>query len=140
VENSGKRITLPTIEEVVEANRLLIEKTGGSFTPPDNLINASSLKWALEIIQHPFIFRKNLYPSLPDKAALLCWTIINDHVFFDGNKRTGMAMMRIMILRNNCQINFSDDEITQMARDITGYRTSGVTREILSVWIEKRIE
>jgi len=140
VENSGKRIILPTIEEVIEANRLLIERTGGSFTPPDNLINASSLKWALEIIQHPFVFGHNLYPSLSEKAALLCWTIINDHTFVDGNKRTGMAMMRIMILRNGCKFNFTDDEIMQMARKIAGYRTSGITKEVLSVWIETRIE
>lgn len=138
--NFSERIIVPTINELIETNKLFIVETGGVFFPPDNLINFSSLEWALDIIQCPFIFGENPYPRLSDKAALLSWTIINNHVFYDGNKRTGMATIRILILNNGYQFNATNDEITQMARCIANYRESKITKTDLSTWIEEKIE
>lgn len=99
MENPGQRIIVPNIGEVSDTNKLFIAETGGAFYPPKNLLNPSSLQWALDMIICPFLFGENLYPKLSDKAALLAWTIINDHVFYDGNKRTGMATIKIMVLK-----------------------------------------
>ena len=135
MENSGKGIIVPTIEEIVGLNCLFISTTGGFFNPPDNLRNTSSLKWALEVIRCPSLFGIDPYPTLPEKASLLAWTIINDHVFNDGNKRTGLATIRITILDNGCEFNISNDEIVAMARDIANYRKTEVTKPFLADWI-----
>jgi len=31
-----------------------------------------------------------MYPTITDKAALYCYNIICNHIFSDGNKRTGL--------------------------------------------------
>ena len=103
-------------------------------------MNCSSLEWVLDSIQNPLIFGLNPYPNLSDKAALLAWTIINDHVFYDGNKRTGMATMKILILSNGCQFSASDSEIIQIARDIANYRNSKTNKFILAQWVDSKIK
>lgn len=140
MENSGERIVVPTIREIVETNKLFIEKTGGVFYPPHNLLYADGLEWVLKIIHYPFIFAEPVYPRLCDKASLLAWTIINDHVFYDGNKRTGMATIRIMALSNECPFTATDDGIIDMAKGIRDYRMSGITKEVLSDWINNKME
>jgi death-on-curing protein len=40
---------------------------------------------------------KSLYPKLADKAAALAFSLVMNHPFADGNKRTGyVAMMRFL--------------------------------------------
>ena len=135
MENAGEGIILPTIETIVGINRLFISTTGGYYNPPKNLRNLSSLEWALDVIQCPSLFGIDPYPTLPEKAALLSWTIINDHVFHDGNKRTGLATIRLVILDNKCDFNITNDEIVNMARDIVNYHETEVTKPFLANWI-----
>ena len=40
---------------------------------------------------------QELYPSLEQKAAQLAYGIIKNHPFFDGNKRTGAALMATLM-------------------------------------------
>lgn len=37
------------------------------------------------------MFGEPLYPTITDKAALYCFNIIGNHIFIDGNKRTGLG-------------------------------------------------
>ena len=39
------------------------------------------------------IFAVDRYPSLEEKACALAYAIIRGHVFVDGNKRTGTAVL-----------------------------------------------
>jgi death-on-curing protein len=45
-----------------------------------------------------------------DKAAALGYSLIQNHPFLDGNKRTGHAAMEIFLLLNNFEIQSSVDE------------------------------
>lgn len=51
-----------------------------------------------------------LYPSLIEKAAILCFSIIANHPFIDGNKRTGHASMETFLFLNGIEITASVDE------------------------------
>lgn len=66
---------------------------GGLFVPPNNCHNRDSLEYALEAVD-AVSFGQELYPSLSDKAALLAFKIIKNHVFHDGNKRTAITVCR----------------------------------------------
>ncbi len=46
--------------------------------------------------------RKQLYPSVEDKAAHLLYFIIKDHPFSDGNKRIASFLFIVFLARNNC--------------------------------------
>lgn len=132
----GREIVVLSADQLVRINRLMIENTGGSFTPPTNLLNANSLFWVLETIQHPVVYQHDRYPTLFRKAALLCWTVITRHVFVDGNKRTGMAAMQVLLIVNGFFLQASDGEIEATALRIVGHREIGYTEDAFTDWVQ----
>jgi death-on-curing protein len=39
-----------------------------------------------------------LYPTLANKAAALCFSLVMNHPFVDGNKRIGHAAMEVFLV------------------------------------------
>lgn len=50
-----------------------------------------------------------LYPTPIDKAAAILESILTNHPFVDGNKRTGYVLMRLILLKSNTDINANED-------------------------------
>ncbi len=50
------------------------------------------------------------YPSLAEKAAALCFSIVRNHPFIDGNKRTGHAAMEVFLVLNGYELLVGIDE------------------------------
>lgn len=50
-----------------------------------------------------------LYPTPIDKAAAVLESILTNHPFVDGNKRTGYVLMRLMLLKSNTDINANEE-------------------------------
>ena len=94
---------IPT-KEVEQLHRILIDKFGGSHGVRD--------KSALEsAIARPFqtFDGKDLYPSILEKAASLIESILINHPFIDGNKRTGYTALRLFLIQNGLDISASQD-------------------------------
>ena len=92
------------IKEVEQLHRILIDKFGGSHGVRDNAALESA-------IARPFqTFDGNdLYPSVLEKAASLIESILVNHPFIDGNKRTGYTLLRLYLIQNGVDINASPD-------------------------------
>ncbi len=105
-----------TIADVVAVNRRMIDEFGGFFTEGDrNLANPGSLEHVLEEIQGS-LFGHEAYLSIVEKAAAICWRIITNHVFHDGNKRTGMESCRQLLEMNGYQMRIDKDVVTMALR------------------------
>lgn len=50
---------------------------------------------------------QDLYPDLFIKTAALGHSLIRNHPFVDGNKRTGFEAMRLMLRENGCDLRAS---------------------------------
>ncbi|MEJ6481428.1 type II toxin-antitoxin system death-on-curing family toxin [Nostoc punctiforme UO1] len=48
---------------------------------------------------------EDLYPTIIEKASALGFSLIKNHPFLDGNKRTGHAAMEIFIVLNGMEID-----------------------------------
>ena len=72
----------------------------------------------------------DLYPSIAEKAAALAFSLVKNHPFFDGNKRTGYGAMMMFLSRNGHTINAPLDEHVVEHRQLGGRRTGprGVRR------------
>ena len=100
-------------KEVELLHRILIDKFGGSHGIRD--------KAALEsAISRPFqTFDGNdLYSSFLEKAASLIESILVNHPFIDGNKRTGYTLLRLYLIQNGLDINASQDNKYEFVIDI----------------------
>lgn len=76
-------------EDITLFNKRTVETHGGNFTPPNNFLHEENLDYLIEAVQAE-MFGEPLYPTITDKAAVYCYNIICNHIFSDGNKRTGL--------------------------------------------------
>lgn len=74
-----------SLEHLLEIHALVVEATGGST----GLRDLGRLEAAIAT-QTQSVFGEELYPNLIDKAAAIIRSLIADHPFVDGNKRTAM--------------------------------------------------
>lgn len=94
-----------TLAEIVDLHRMITETTGGA----SGIRDLGALESA--VAQPKATFDMNdLYPLLTDKAAALCFSIVQGHPFVDGNKRVGHAAMSTFLLINGAEIDATIDE------------------------------
>lgn len=53
----------------------------------------------------------DLYPSAFEKAAAIGESIIMNHPFIDGNKRTGYVLMEVLLRIEGIKISATDDDL-----------------------------
>ena len=75
-----------TLGEVVALHRAVVEVTGGA----SGIRDLGALESALAQPRATFS-GDDLYPSLVEKAAALCFSLVMSHPFADGNKRAGLG-------------------------------------------------
>ena len=98
-----------TIQEALEIHKILIEQfSGGS-----GLRDLSLLESAL---QRPFqtFDGSELYSTPIQKSAVILESIVKNHPFVDGNKRTGYVLARLTLLNNGVDIEATQDEKYQL--------------------------
>ena len=120
------------IEEVVKIHEILIERFGGSNGIRDISLLSSA-------INRPFQFfnGEELYPSALEKAAAIIESIVLNHPFIDGNKRTGYVLMRMLLLENGFDISATQDEKYDFVCDIAD---GTIKIEEIKDWIKNHIQ
>lgn len=97
------------INTAIYIHEVLIDKIGGSTSIRD--------KGALEAsLNRPYVtFDKiDLYPTVIDKAAALFESLIINHPFIDGNKRTAYVLMKFILFKEGVFIKASEKEKYKM--------------------------
>lgn len=54
------------------------------------------------------------YPSLPQKAARLCYGLVKNHPFVDGNKRIGAHAMLVFLAINGTELIYTQEELSSV--------------------------
>ena len=75
----------------------------------------------------------DLYPSIYDKAAQLCYGIANNHPFTDGNKRTALHSMYVYLIINGYDITATQQDVENLIINVAAGRMH--TTE-LSKWLQ----
>ncbi len=117
--------------EMLELHHRILEQSGGASGIRDIGLLESA------IAQPRMTFSgDDLYSSLPEKAASLSFSIIMNHPFIDGNKRTGHAAMEIFLVLNNLEINAS---VNEQERVVLMIASGELGREALVDWLQQNI-
>lgn len=77
-----------------------------------------------------------LYPTLVEKASALGFSLIENHPFLDGNKRTGHAALETLLVLNERQISASVDEQVEI---VLGVASGAVDRGAFTAWLRAHI-
>lgn len=121
-----------TAEQVLFIHARLIDETGGSHGVRD----LGLLESAISRPQATFD-KKDLHPGLFFKAAALFHSIIKNHPFVDGNKRTGATAVGIFLLINHYHFT-----VTNKALETFTLRITNSEEEIPTIanWIKTNSE
>lgn len=102
-----------SLPEILELHNEIIKISGGARGVRDMRALESSLN------QPRITFdRADLYPDIISKAAALCFFIVMNHPFLDGNKRVGHAAMEVFLILNGFEIEASIDDQENIILDL----------------------
>lgn len=76
----------------------------------------------------------DLYPSIYDKAAQLCYGLANNHPFTDGNKRTALHSMYVYLIINGFDIMATQQDVENM---IINVAAGNMTNTELAQWLRE---
>ena len=93
-----------SIHQAELIHRILIARFGGSQGIRDKNALESALARPFQTFDS-----SDLYPSILEKAASLIESILVNHPFVDGNKRTGYILLRLFLIQNDIEISASQD-------------------------------
>ena len=91
--------------QILSIYEMLIGKAGDSSGVINELLQDSALNNTWQTFDGV-----ELYPSLLEKGARLCFSFVRNHSFADGNKRIGILAMLTFLSVNGIEINCSDTE------------------------------
>lgn len=120
-----------TLAEVLALHGRLVSSSGGAA----GLRDLGRLQSA--VAQPSATFDgQDLYPSLVDKAAALCFALVQGHPFVDGNKRIGHASTEVFLVLNGLRIDAAVDEQEALVLRIASGKLS---LEALTDWLRAHV-
>ena len=82
-------------------------------------------------------FGTEVFPSLVEKAGALVYSLIQNHPFWDGNKRIATAGLRLFLERNGAQLVATDRRLKGFTIAIASGR---LRDQALVDWLDEQIE
>lgn len=118
-----------TFEQVLAIHDNQIETYGGSHGIRDLALFESA------IMRPQTTFGgKDLYPSIFEKAAVLMHSLIMNHPFVDGNKRTGTVSALIFLEINRFRIAVDQNELVDVSLEVA---LKKMNVKGVATWLEK---
>lgn len=117
-----------TLEEVLVIHRRVIQRTGGS----GGLRDLGLLESAVARLQASF-GEEELYPDLWSKAAALMHSLVKNHPFVDGNKRTAITATGIFLALNGHSLTASNEDVVDFTEQAA---TGRIELEAMAAWLE----
>jgi len=99
--------------DAIRIQEILIDRFGGSKGIRDINLLESALSRPFQTFD-----QKDLYKSPVEKAAALIESMLINHPFIDGNKRTGYVLMRLLLMDFGLDITTTKDEKYSFVIDI----------------------
>ncbi len=120
-----------TIAEVLYLHRMVIAQSGGS----SGIRDLGGLESAIAQPQATFA-GSDLYPGVAEKPTALCFSLVLNHPFVDGNKRVGHAAMETFLVLNGFDLSAPVSEQEELILALAG---GSLSREGLLRWVDVHI-
>lgn len=118
-----------TPEEVLRLHTLLVKRYGGTGGVRDwGLVESALVRPRASFGDH------QAYPDIFDKAAVLLYSLVKNHGFVDGNKRTGIAVCGTFLILNGYELDVPQEALITFTLAIAEGKLSEVE---IGAWLRK---
>lgn len=121
-----------SLNQILSLHQKMIKTTGGSSGIRDIDLLQSAIQNAFATFDG-----HELYPDIKDKIVTICFSIINNHPFIDGNKRMGIYVLLILLQYNNINLTYTEDDLVDLGMGIAEGR---LNRKDIIEWLIKRVK
>ena len=120
------------LQEVIDIHHALIQHFGGMQGIRDEGL-------LLSAIDRPFsgFGIMAFYPSAEEKASAIIESIVKNHPFFDGNKRTGYVLMRLVLMSYGKDVEANQDKKFAFVMDIAAGK---MDFDAILAWIRQHLK
>jgi death on curing protein len=94
-----------SLTQAEQVHKILVEQFGGTSGIRDIEALASALSRPFQTFEG-----REFYPTAIQKAASLLESVLSNHPFVDGNKRTGYVLMRLLLISYGFDIKATQEE------------------------------
>lgn len=121
-----------TLREILEIYQSVMRQSGGTI----GIRDLGALESA--VAQPRMTFGGvELYETVVEKAASLGFSLIQNHPFIDGNKRTAHAAMETFFVLNGYEILATVDEQESVILQVA---SGGMNRDEFARWLNAHVE
>lgn len=120
-----------TKDEVLRLHENLLDKTGGISGIRDIGLLESAVSNCMQTFDE-----KELYPTVIEKCAVCAFSICQNHPFNDGNKRTAILAMLVMLQLNHIELEYTQEDLIKLGLDIA---KGTVDYQYIVLWIKRHI-
>lgn len=105
-----------TTQDVIIINEFICDSldTTKSYALIDSAANGLKLT----------MFGNELYPSIHEKASILCYSLCMNHGFHDGNKRTSLLVTLTFLEYNNFNLKLTNNELFDLITRVADKKLS----------------
>jgi len=112
-----------SVQNLIQINLEMVEEWGGLVGTRDR----GALEAAAARPQTGY------YSDVIEEAAALCESLLQNHPFVDGNKRTAITATGVFLRLNDYELVFVDREMYDWLMKL--YETGGVTKMVIDAWL-----
>lgn len=112
-------MTILTVEQIIALHTQLIHASGGMDGVRDRGLVESAVSNVFDTY-----FGVNQYPTIEEKAARICYALIKNHAFLDGNKRIGILVMLVLLEINGIVLECTDEELVCLGINVAASKVN----------------
>jgi death-on-curing protein len=116
-----------SVADLVRLNERMVNRWGGIAGVRDQSLLESA-------VARPQI---GYYEGVTEEAAALCESLLQNHPFLDGNKRTAVVATAVFLRWNGYRLEFADREMYDWLMGL--FESGRVTKESLHSWIRTHV-
>lgn len=116
-------------EIIIGLHERIIETSGGLKGIKDIYLIDSAVNSIYQTFDN-----KELYPTIVEKAARLCYSLNKNHAFIDGNKRISMHALAVFLRINDVDYEPTNEEVIKVG---LGLADGSMNYESLIKWLKK---
>lgn len=130
-----KDIIYPDFDIALKLRHRILRESGESKID-DSFISEDNFRYVIETVQDIGNEEKSYRDAIVRKSAYVLYSLVRNHPFWDGNKRTAFAIATFILESNGFELNAKKGELIEFVLDIA---KGNLTLEDVEKWISNTI-